>query len=178
MMEDKERNSAEATKAEGSCPEKESALENNINHDIDILLDDGPDNKPKDEKLENSILVNENSDFYEKDEYVDNIQNFNSNDRRNPYYREFVPVQVRNSQKNFIPHGVISVYSLLTIIIPPVDGKTAAIHSKQPQEVIGSTIMLYWLIRSILPPLPLTTNAFTLSHWPTVGSTKLPFEIG
>ena len=85
-----------------------------------------------------------------------------------------VPARV----ENFIPQGVISACSLFTIIIPPVEGSIAAIHSKHPQEVIGSVIILYLLIRSTLPPLVLRTNAFTLSHWPTVGSMQLPFEMG
>jgi hypothetical protein len=38
-------------------------------------------------------------------------------------------------------------------MIPPVIGRIAEMHSKQPHEVIGSTIMLYWLIAGTLPPL-------------------------
>ena len=56
-----------------------------------------------------------------------------------------VPARV----ENFIPHGVISGYSLFTIIIPPVEGSTAAIHSKHPHDVIGSIIILYWLSNTI-----------------------------
>ena len=58
-----------------------------------------------------------------------------------------VPARV----ENFIPHGVISGYSRFTIIIPFVDGSNADIHSKQPQLVIGSTIIEYALILSMAP---------------------------
>ena len=44
--------------------------------------------------------------------------------------------------ENFIPLGVIPGYSRLTIITPFADGTSATIHSKQPQEVIGSSIIV------------------------------------
>ena len=40
-----------------------------------------------------------------------------------------------------MPMGVIPVKSRSTIITPLASGTTAAMHSKQPQEVIGSSMI-------------------------------------
>jgi len=43
---------------------------------------------------------------------------------------------------NFIPLGVIPVKSRLTVMMPLHMGKMAAMHSQQPQVVMGSYTML------------------------------------
>ncbi len=52
------------------------------------------------------------------------------------------PPIVPASVVNFMPQGVSPVYSRLTVIIPLHMGRTAAIHSQQPQVVMGSLTML------------------------------------
>ncbi len=48
-----------------------------------------------------------------------------------------VPARV----ENFIPTGVISVNSRWTVMMPLHMGRMHDMHSKQPQEVMGSSIM-------------------------------------
>src|SRR3990172_7931772 len=52
-----------------------------------------------------------------------------------------VPARV----ENFIPMGVMPVKPRFTIITPFASGTMAMMHSKQPQEVIGASMMLYAL---------------------------------
>ena len=65
-----------------------------------------------------------------------------------------------------MPHGVMSGNSRFTTMMPLVDGRTAEMHSKQPHEVIGSTIIEYALMRSTVPWLFSTMNWLIFSHWP------------
>ena len=63
-------------------------------------------------------------------------------------------------------------------MMPLVLGRIALMHSKQPQEVIGSLIMLYALKRSSARLDLVCTNSLTFSHCPSFSSTVRPFSIG
>ena len=43
---------------------------------------------------------------------------------------------------NFMPEGVIAAVSRSTVMMPLQSGRMAAMHSKQPHEVIGLRMML------------------------------------
>ena len=53
-----------------------------------------------------------------------------------------VEAEVNARVVNFIPQGVSPVYSRFTVITPLLKGRTAAMHSQQPQVVIGSLTRL------------------------------------
>ena len=44
--------------------------------------------------------------------------------------------------ENFMPLGVIPMYSLFTIIMPLVMGRITDMHSKHPQHVMGASSKL------------------------------------
>ena len=88
------------------------------------------------------------------------------------------PPVIEASSPNVIPTGVIWENSLFTIINPLASGIIPQIHSKHPQEVIGSSSIEYNVTFSTAPWDILDTVSLTAFHFPNLSSRHCPLTIG
>src|SRR5512145_1873886 len=77
-----------------------------------------------------------------------------------------------------IPAGVIEVSSRLTIITPLASGISITMHSKQPQAVIGFSIIEYIVTSLTTPCDPIAAYSLVPLQYPLSGSITRPNLIG
>ena len=88
------------------------------------------------------------------------------------------PPVIEASSPKVIPTGVTLANSLLTTTNPFASGIIPQIHSKHPQEVIGSSSIEYNVTDSTAPWDIWFTVSFTEFHTPVLSSKHSPFSIG
>ena len=88
------------------------------------------------------------------------------------------PPVISANEEKVIPTGVCPENSRSTIMMPPVPGRTQAMHSKQPHEVMGSSIMEYAENLRNAPLEAFSMKSLMPFHWPSTGSTTSTFLTG
>ncbi len=88
------------------------------------------------------------------------------------------PPHIPARVENVIPAGVILGSSRLTTITPSASGMYMTMHSKQPQAVIGFSIIEYIATSVTVPCEFLTAVLLIPVQYPLTGSIKSPLGTG